>query len=412
MKLKFPSAIAIVIFTMTIPAAADVIYSNNLNTTIPLDFTGVTINIGSGSLNPFFGGVGVANNANLQPFRTGTGGLDTILNFTFGDTIDSSDLYLSSGAGGSQTHVGTTFTAGTEGYVGFKLNGTDYGWMRVIFTNNTGGAVVKDWAYEDSGAAISVGGIRRVGSDVILSSGFSVGSVITNSGGTTNLVKNGSGTNTINSASTYTGTTTVNAGVLAINGSLANTTTTVANTGTLRGTGSIGGSVTVQSGGTLAAGDIGGTSIASLATGALSLEAGATLAYEADNDALSGVSGDMTAVSGGLNFDLGNAAILTLMEKDSGSWSLGEKFTLMSYTGSWNGGLLKYLGTAVADDSTITFSGMQWTFNYNDTSAGSNFTGDLVGSNYVTMTAVPEPSSAILLGLGTLALFRRRRPAN
>ncbi len=74
MKLKFPSSAAIVVLTLTLPAVADVIYSNSLNTTIPLDFTGVTINVGSGSINPFFGGVGIANNVALQPFRDGTGG--------------------------------------------------------------------------------------------------------------------------------------------------------------------------------------------------------------------------------------------------------------------------------------------------------------------------------------------------
>ena len=45
--------------------------------------------------------------------------------------------------GGSQDHLvggSPTFAAGVEGYIGFKLNGTNYGSMRVVFTNNTGGA--------------------------------------------------------------------------------------------------------------------------------------------------------------------------------------------------------------------------------------------------------------------------------
>jgi hypothetical protein len=49
-------------------------------------------------------------------------------------------------------------------------------------------------------------------------------------------------------------------------------------------------------------------------------------------------------------------------------------------------------------------------FNYNDTAAGTNYTGDLTGSSYVTMTAIPEPNVAALVGgLGMLALLRRRR---
>ncbi len=52
---------------------------------------------------------------------------------------------------------------------------------------------------------------------------------------------------------------------------------------------------------------------------------------------------------------------------------------------------------------------MQWMFDYNDTSAGTNYTTDLTGGSYVTMTAVPEPRVALLGGLGMLALLRRRR---
>jgi hypothetical protein len=32
--------------------------------------------------------------------------------------------------------------------------------MRVIFTNSTSGAVVKDWAYDNSGAALVTGNVQ------------------------------------------------------------------------------------------------------------------------------------------------------------------------------------------------------------------------------------------------------------
>ncbi|MCX8495788.1 MAG: PEP-CTERM sorting domain-containing protein, partial [Akkermansiaceae bacterium] len=205
---------------------------------------------------------------------------------------------------------------------------------------------------------------------------------------------------------TYTGATTVSAGTLAVNGSLANTSTTVGSGGTLQGSGSMGGSVTVQSGGKIAAGN----SIESLATGALSLLAGSTFAYELNNDAAAGVAGDLTAVTGSLTFDVGNTVLLTLTELGTGSWSNGDKLTLLSYSGAWNGGLFNYASSALADDSTFTFSGMEWAFNYNDAVAGTNYTGDLTGSRFVTMTAIPEPNAAALVGgLGALALLRRRR---
>jgi len=140
------------------------------------------------------------------------------------------------------------------------------------------------------------------------------------------------------------------------------------------------------------------------------LEAGSTFAYEINNDAAAGVAGDLTAVTGSLTLDSGNLSLLTLAELGTGSWSIGDKLTLISYSGAWNGGLFSYSSSTLADDSTINFSSMEWLFNYNDTAAGTNYTGDLTGTRYVTMTAIPEPNVAALLGgLGTLLLLRRRR---
>ena len=55
-----------------------------------------------------------------------------------------------------------------------------------------------------------------------------------------------------------------------------------------------------------------------------------------------------------------------------------------------------------------------WRLDDNDTTPGLNRGGDLqspgAGYGYITRTAVPEPSSAALLGgIGLLALVRRRR---
>jgi autotransporter-associated beta strand protein len=274
----------------------------------------------------------------------------------------------------------TTITAGTLQISGSgKLNNGNYAGAISVATSST-------LRYSSSAAQTFSGNITGLGA------------LTKDTGTASKLILSGS--------NTYTGATTVSAGTLAVNGSLANTSTTVGTGGTLQGSGSTVGSVTVQSGGKIAAGN----SIESLATGALSLLAGSTFAYEMNNDAAAGVAGDLTAVTGSMTFDVGNAALLTLTELGTGSWSNGDKLTLLSYSGAWNGGLFNYASSTLADDSTFTFSGMDWAFNYNDTVAGTNYTSDLTGSSFVTMTAVPEPNVAALLGgLGVLALLRRRR---
>jgi fibronectin-binding autotransporter adhesin len=232
-----------------------------------------------------------------------------------------------------------------------------------------------------------------------------------------NLTKTGAGTQTLTGTNTHSGSTSVTAGVLAVNGTLANTsTTTVSGTGTLKGSGSINSSVTINSGGTLAS----GTSIESLAVdGDLSFTTASSFEYELDKDVAATVAGDLTAATGSLS--LAGTVTLNLIESGVGSWELGtplgdpfgspaaDKLTLISYNGTWNGGLFTYLGNLVADDSSIVLNGQKWFFNYNDTAAGTNYTGDLgAATRFVTMT-VPEPRAALLGGLGLLALLRRRR---
>jgi autotransporter-associated beta strand protein len=336
--------------------------------------------LGTGPVNLLQGGVGTST----LDLNGKTDAVGTTLSLSSATTTAlgaANQIIDSAGGGVLQLNGAVTYNSGTATF----NNGT----TTISASLDLNGAD-RDFNINDS---------DQTAQDVVVSGS------IQNSTGTAGLTKNNLGTLVLSGASTYTGATQVTAGTLAVNGSLANTSTTVGSGATLQGSGSIGGSVTVQSGGMIAAGN----SIESLTTGALSLEAGSIFAYEMNNDAAAGVAGDLTAVTGNLTLDLSNLSILTLGELGTGSWIIGEKLTLISYSGSWNGGLFNY-GSTLADDSTINFSGMDWLFNYNDTSPGSNYTGDLTGSSFVTMTAIPEPNVAALLGgLGTLALLRRRR---
>jgi autotransporter-associated beta strand protein len=225
--------------------------------------------------------------------------------------------------------------------------------------------------------------------------------------GTGSLTSAGAGTTTLNAANSYSGATTVNAGAdLRINGAQTGAgTVTVAATGKLGGSGSVIGGINVS--GILSPGN----SIESLGGGALSFVTGSTYAYELST---LGLNGDLTYSSSTLSIAAGT--ILTLADLGaSTALSNGSKLTLISSVGAWNLGLFSYDAGAglvtLADDSDITLGANIWRFNYNDTVAGSNFTGDITGAtNYVTLTVVPEPNVAALIGgLGTLLLLRRRR---
>jgi autotransporter-associated beta strand protein len=409
----------------TTGSGGSVVGGNAANSTL-------TLNIASS--NTFAGTLGGAGtNENLLALaKTGAGTL-TLSNeantFTGQVLSDSGTIQVtklenngtasSVGAGTGSLRLGSDATATLE-YIGTSDSSTDKVIQigtnaatntgnATILNNSTTGKLTFTAATFNAAPSVTVARALTLGGTYTGAANEIQGIIRNNNtagGGLVSLSKTGASTWTLSGVNTYTGATSVTGGVLAVNGSLANTSTTVGSGGTLQGSGSIAGSVTVQSGGTLATGN----SIESLTTGALSLQAASTFAYEINNDALAGVAGDLTAVTGNLTLSLDNLSLLTISELGSGSWSIGDKLTLISYSGAWNDGLFSYNSSTLADDSTINFSSMEWLFNYNDTAAGTNYTGDLTGTRYVTMTAIPEPNVAALLGgLGTLLLLRRRR---
>jgi autotransporter-associated beta strand protein len=419
------SAISLV---LSLPAAGDVIFSNLKDISIPANFAGVYLDIQTGNwntdvnapqagwdINPFFGGSALWNSPTFQPVRSGTNATDAVVNLGEGSIVGIGSVFSTftqgpgganpggPGFGSSEAHLGNgvgQFVSGSEGYIGFRTSANHYGWMRVVLTNNTGGALIKEWAYENSGADIGVANIKSSGSSVTLNSvagPFTVSSSISDGSGATNLVKTSSGIVTLTGNNDFSGTTTVSGGTLLVNGT--NTSTglvTVEAAGTLSGSGSFAGGLNVT--GVLAPGD----SLESFSSGALTMNSGSTFVYEASNS--SGTGADLMVVNGDLSL---TDVSLDLIGAQLGlnTWDLGDKLTLISYEGlAVTGGF-----TDFDDDTVYNFGSNQWLFNYNDNLAGGNFTSEATGDHFITLTVVPEPSAALLGGLGLLALLCHRR---
>ena len=173
------------------------------------------------------------------------------------------------------------------------------------------------------------------------------------------IVKNGTGTMTLSGANTYTGTTTVSAGILLVNGALSTGAVNVASTATLGGSGSIGGAVTVQSGGGLSP----GSGIGTLrCNSSVTLQTGSVIRLELNNS--SGTS-DRLVVTGA--FTRGGTLIVTNL---AGTLTHGDSFTLFqagSLTGSFASVSLPTLG-----------EGLQWNT--------SNLVNGALGVEYTAST--------------------------
>ena len=177
--LAWPLAGALALFGAEAAAGA-VTYSGLKNIAIPANFEGVYLDLATGSsgasefsgwdLNFFFGGLGVANSDSLLPVLPGSAGVasgSSIRLLSLGGEVKRTSIFTDgygvSGAEDNSGHLGpgtSQFGDGAAGYMGFKLNRPSdtpvYGWMQVVLTRN-GSGIIKDWAYETSGASIVSG---------------------------------------------------------------------------------------------------------------------------------------------------------------------------------------------------------------------------------------------------------------
>lgn len=171
--------------------SAGILFSGQQDISIPQNFEGVFIKLdlsqptfvvsssGNWNLNPFFGGIGIANSPTFQPVRSGTGNEDPIISMAATSVIGGSSTFAAdlswggSGADDESGHLGRgalQFADGKASYLGFQLltggSAPLYGWMRVVLTAN-GNGVIQSWAYDDSGAAIMAGANGQSGQRLV-----------------------------------------------------------------------------------------------------------------------------------------------------------------------------------------------------------------------------------------------------
>jgi len=372
------------------------------DSTLELDADGMTI------ANDFF----VRNPLDVRTLRldrSGTNSAAITGGFTINE-ITQGDFVLDVGADDTLNLTGNLETTGGGG-AGIRKTGS--GSLIITGTNNYLGVTDIDAGTLQIGDGGTTG---TFGADAVENAAtlvfdrtdsFTVSNQISGSG---TLTQQGTGTLTLDGNNTYTGTTTVADGTLALSSSTLNSTIgssstilvesgaeldvtgitasggfEVGNGQTLGGTGTVTGDTTIASGGTLSPGNSTGTETFS---GDVTFDSGSTWLVELVQD----VNGDadQIVVGGQLNIDP-NA---TLDLQASGAFTQGNSYTIASY-GTWNGGTF----SGFADDSTFSLGGGHLQIDYDNGSA-------------ITLQAVPEPEAFLpLLAVLLPALWMVRRRA-
>ncbi|MEI8037425.1 MAG: autotransporter-associated beta strand repeat-containing protein, partial [Verrucomicrobiota bacterium] len=358
----------------------------------------------------------VTNNSALV-FDQGTAG-------TYAGALSGTGTLAKTGSGaltvnGTNTNTGTTtITNGTLQFakVASLYNSTTASWTAVNISVASGGTLAVNVGGTGEfttgnvttlltnlgglGAAVTYNGLQagsKIAFDTTNASGgnFTVANAIANStgsngGGAIGVTKLGPGSLTLSAASSYTGETTVAAGKLVVNGNISTSALTTVNSGaSLGGNGTMGAAVIS---GSLAPGNSIGTITA---TSNVTWNAGDAWVFELGSAA----SSLALANSGSSIQDLLNitGAGNTLLK------GTGSVFTF-DFAGTGATGwykLVDYTGTSTFTHTDFAATGLT-------TGLTGDFTVDSATSA-IYVNVVPEPGTALLGGLGALALLRRRR---
>jgi fibronectin-binding autotransporter adhesin len=365
---------------------------------------------------------------------------------TWGGTLNSATANYEISAAGTATYGGSERFANTIRYTGgagstISLGNTTAFGLTVngLINAGTGAITFQHGGGALAGAGIHIGTtnelvLNAANAAITINARIHNNGAVAGVGGTASAVTVvGPNTVTLSQANTYTGATTINGGTLVLSstGSLTSTQITAASGATF--------DVSAVSGYTLGSGKTltnNGT-----VNGSFTVASGATLNG-------SGTFNNAVTVNGALNpgnspgtqtyvsgLTLG-AASTTTMEIAGLGGVAGTDFDFINVTG----GTLSYDGSlAIVDFGVFDISAQTGTFNLFDMVAGagdfdavtvdgnaltysvgtddwSATVGDATynfaeGTGVLSVTVVPEPTAAVLGGLGLLGLLRRRRAA-
>lgn len=382
------------------------------------------ITLGTGTLTKADAGTAILTTANVYSGQTfiNQGILQIQNNTALGATGAGSNTVVSTG--GELDLVGTPTALTINENISLSGSGASSGGALHNVTGNnsyTGPITLAASATigADSGTTLTV----NTGATAITSTG-AADLTVTGAGNTTitnvigntgNLNKTGSGVLALNNTGTqtYTGTTSVTGGALQVGvagtGSTNANTISVSGTGTLAGTGTVRGITTIGSGGTLAPGDTGGTSL-----GTLNFASGANVTFTSGSFAVFQVNNTSPTQGTQTNDFVNVTGSLTL--------NTGMQFQLVDATGGFNanafvGEVINLLdwGSLIPNSFNVGTNGR----------TGGNGGGDLYlptltnpaltydVSQFLTngqiIIAAPEPGRMLLLAFGGFAALMRRR---
>lgn len=321
----------------------------------------------------------------------------------------SSDFALQLKNGATLLYTGTGSTTNRSMMIDYSGTIDASGSGALKFNNASGVLSTNTGAAANTSRTITLTGTNAGDNTMALRIGNPTGS----GSPVTSLAKSGSGQWIITGGTnTYSGGTTISAGTLLVNntsGSGLGSGAVTVNGGTFGGTGAFAGAITVGSGANLHSGGI--ESIETLGSGALTMNNNSTFGYEINSSVTVSVGADLQKVTGSLN--LVGTVTLTLNDLATTpvAFAQGTKFTLVNYTGVWNGGFFTVNGNTVADGDLFTVGLNTWIIDYDALTGGSNFSGEFASdSNFVNITAVPEPGTLALFCIGAgVIIFKRKR---